>query len=378
MSDKSRNEFEHENDNKDSFSMEKSTLKSQECSSLHPVPVSSSIHSLNQEASRDLSNQSNISEITSRMILKGKSQSMGYPTSNGVNPCCIDPHVNHTKVNDYSLAKPRLSGYTSSHVTLDSSIYKVDSASNSRETATLSTYASNHILNTQPNVHSIRIPPSFQKSTLTSETVKRSIYPSDRKTIRPVKQPRKTPPYLDYLPRSRYEKVKCISLPTAKEIQDNIPSNASSCFHIMDRRIDFDSLTEDASCYELLRAWVKDDPYRIPQRKHGNLTDYVELDQHDWNVKLKRHVAIKPIISETCDKVEPVSNNLKEVDRVNILDGNYIGESTVMEMKKYLKEYVAQGKSKKSNWSSKLRKRDKMVMKRLTKKIPELGRIEKS
>jgi hypothetical protein len=369
MADKNRNESEHEKDNQDSFSIETSTSKSQDCSSLNPSHTS--IHSSNKEGPHDLSMQPNISQVISRIILTGTSQSMGHLTLNGVNPYCIDPQVHHTNVNDDSSDRHRLIECKSSNLTLGSSIYTSVSASKPRETVPISTHASNQILNSHINGY-IRIPPSLQKSTFTSDTVKRSIYPSNRKTIRPVKKPRKTPPFLDYIPRSRYEKVKCISLATAKEIQDNIPSNASSFFHIMDRRIDFDSLTEDASSYELLRAWVKDDPYRVLQRKHGNLTDHVELDHQDWNVKLKGQVGIKPRLSETCDKVEPVKCSLKEVDRVNILDGNYIGKSSVMEMKKYLKEYVAQGKSKKGHWSSNLRKRDQTIMKLLTKKIPQL------
>lgn len=214
-----------------------------------------------------------------------------------------------------------------------------------------------------------------QNTTVASGMVRKSIYPFIRKKIRPNKASRKTPPFLDYVPRSRYEKVKHVSLPTAKEIEDNIPSNASSVFHVMDRRIDFDSLREDANCYELLRAWVKDDPCRVPQRRYGNLMDYVELDQ-DWNVKPKSHVAMHSTTSGSSNNVESDKSS-KEVFRVNILDGNYIGQSSVMEMKKYLKDYVVQGKTKKTSMSSELRKRDKMVLKQLQMKMTHLNRKSK-
>lgn len=214
------------------------------------------------------------------------------------------------------------------------------------------------------------------KTVVASDTVRKSIYPSNRKMLRPYKASRKTAPFLDYIPRSRYEIVKHVSLPTAKEIQDNIPSNASSIFHIMDRRIDFDSLTEDATCYELLRAWVKDDPYRVLPRKHGNILDHVELDQ-DWNVKAKNH----PIVlhsTKSSESFEVQSNSTsKESTRLNILDGNHIGKSSVMEMKKYLKGYVAQGNAKKRHSSSELKKRDQRVLKQLKKKIPQFGRSSK-
>jgi hypothetical protein len=211
------------------------------------------------------------------------------------------------------------------------------------------------------------------KTVVTSDTVRKSIYPSNRKTLRPCKASRKTTPFLDYIPRSRYEIVKHVSLPTAKEIQDNIPSNASSIFHIMDRRIDFDSLTEDATCYELLRAWVKDDPHRVLPRKHGNILDHVELDQ-DWNVKAKSH-SIVIYSTKSSESFEVKSNSTsKESTRLNILDGNHIGKSSVMEMKTYLKGYVAQGKVMKRHSSSQLKKRDQRVLKQLKKKIPQLGR----
>lgn len=56
---------------------------------------------------------------------------------------------------------------------------------------------------------------------------------------------------------------------SAEEIQNAIPKDASSVFHIMDRRINLDAFEVDETSvdakvpiYSLLRAWVQDDPYR--------------------------------------------------------------------------------------------------------------------
>jgi hypothetical protein len=90
---------------------------------------------------------------------------------------------------------------------------------------------------------------------------------------------------------------------------------------------------------------VKDDPYRVPQRRYGNLMDHVELD-HDWNVKPKSHMAMQSTTSGSSYNVESDKSS-KEVFRVNILDGNYIGQSSI---------------------------KDKMVVKQLQMKIPHLNR----
>jgi hypothetical protein len=54
-----------------------------------------------------------------------------------------------------------------------------------------------------------------------------------------------------------------LPLITRKMVEDAMPPDASSVFHIFDRRINFDRLAPDASRYSLLRAWVQDDPHRI-------------------------------------------------------------------------------------------------------------------
>ena len=59
--------------------------------------------------------------------------------------------------------------------------------------------------------------------------------------------------------------------PSVEEIEASIPADASSIFHIMDRRINFDNYTKDASFYSLLRGWVQDDPYRCNPLMNGQL-----------------------------------------------------------------------------------------------------------
>jgi len=69
--------------------------------------------------------------------------------------------------------------------------------------------------------------------------------------------------------------------PSVEEIEASIPADASSIFHIMDRRINFDNYTKDASFYSLLRGWVQDDPYRCNPLMNGQLFmggDWAQVD----------------------------------------------------------------------------------------------------
>ncbi|GKY95268.1 hypothetical protein MPSEU_000489000 [Mayamaea pseudoterrestris] len=50
---------------------------------------------------------------------------------------------------------------------------------------------------------------------------------------------------------------------TGELIEDSMPDNASSVFHLFDRRVNFDHHAADASIYSLLRSWVQDDPHRM-------------------------------------------------------------------------------------------------------------------
>ena len=88
----------------------------------------------------------------------------------------------------------------------------------------------------------------------TTSSINQSKFVSSSNTI--------VPDPIATLPRSG---VKVVGI-TEEQISEAIPKDASSIFHILDRRINFDAFPEDASFYSLLRAWVQDDPYRyIPK-----------------------------------------------------------------------------------------------------------------
>ena len=60
--------------------------------------------------------------------------------------------------------------------------------------------------------------------------------------------------------KAALEKVMSIG----KDLKGNDTNNAgkSSIIHVLDRRIDFDSVPADVGGYELARMWVRDDPWR--------------------------------------------------------------------------------------------------------------------
>lgn len=72
--------------------------------------------------------------------------------------------------------------------------------------------------------------------------------------------------------------------PSVEEIEASIPANASSIFHVLDRRINFDNFSKAASFYSLLRGWVQDDPYRCDASLHRQLLaggDWVQVSEDD-------------------------------------------------------------------------------------------------
>jgi hypothetical protein len=88
--------------------------------------------------------------------------------------------------------------------------------------------------------------------------------------------------------------------PSVEEIEASIPADASSIFHIMDRRINFDNYTKDASFYSLLRGWVQDDPYRCNPLMNGQLLtggDCVHVDDgHTSSVERpKKRRRVEPV-----------------------------------------------------------------------------------
>lgn len=62
--------------------------------------------------------------------------------------------------------------------------------------------------------------------------------------------------------------IRTKSRATVEEIEAAIPSAASCVFHIFDRRVNLDQYDGASSTnYELLRAWVQDDPYRVRPKR---------------------------------------------------------------------------------------------------------------
>ena len=88
--------------------------------------------------------------------------------------------------------------------------------------------------------------------------------------------------------------------PSAEEIEASIPANASSIFHVLDRRINFDNFSKDASFYSLLRGWIKDDPYRSDASMHKQLLaggDWVQAneDGRDDRPKKRQRAIAAPV-----------------------------------------------------------------------------------
>ena len=172
------------------------------------------------------------------------------------------------------------------------------------------------------------------------------------------------------VPQSRHHNHSIPILPSAPQISASIPKNASSIFHIWDRRIDFDSFGEDASLYSRLRSWVQDDPYRRGPNRGigGDLVDRMRMhEQSNCNDQNE-----KSVLSTT----EPCTTDEGEHDRdqdeiqsqtnkqtCNILDNTSIGTSTFPQMTGYLKEYVRKGSKKRTRRNRILQQQDAICLK---------------
>ena len=62
-----------------------------------------------------------------------------------------------------------------------------------------------------------------------------------------------TMPDFPFFPPTPNHTKKKLPLPTLKQVQKAIPPKASSVFHVLDRRINFDSFPPNVSLYSLLR-----------------------------------------------------------------------------------------------------------------------------
>ena len=112
---------------------------------------------------------------------------------------------------------------------------------------------------THPSQHDVARDNRSQQSA-TGSPQKRSYPTGPTAAVKPIRRLAKIRPYANQ------------NLPVmAHEIRNAIPKDASSVFHVLDRRVNLDSLdaAEGATnkdvnvpIYSLLRAWVQDDPYR--------------------------------------------------------------------------------------------------------------------
>eukprot|EP00978_Attheya_sp_CCMP212_P007714 scaffold17925_cov56-Attheya_sp.AAC.7 len=113
---------------------------------------------------------------------------------------------------------------------------------------------------------------------------------------------------------------------TAEQVVDAIPENASSIFHILDRRVNLDAHHPDVSFYSLLRAWVQDDPYRQIPPVGANLLDYVSIPSlrrwstqpEELNLNHDNHLeSLLPIMHSS---MTASSRNSKRLTPCNVLD----------------------------------------------------------
>mmetsp|Transcript_23940 Transcript_23940/g.36218 ORF Transcript_23940/g.36218 Transcript_23940/m.36218 type:complete len:661 (+) Transcript_23940:7-1989(+) len=107
---------------------------------------------------------------------------------------------------------------------------------------------------------------------------------------------------------------------TKTQIENAIPDEASSCFFILDRRINLDAFNDKVSSYSLLRAWVKDDPHRYIPPPGSNALEYVtplgtkkSIDDMDFDVIKNDQNNIYG------DKEENKSDKTKKIDLFSML-----------------------------------------------------------
>ena len=94
----------------------------------------------------------------------------------------------------------------------------------------------------------------------------------------------------------KYSKV------TKEDIRNAIPEDASCVVHIMDRRVNFDACSPDASCYTLLRSWVQDDPFRQIPPPCSNIFECISLPSERRAENTPAIPKTKPVkVTGTCD-----------------------------------------------------------------------------
>ncbi len=162
------------------------------------------------------------------------------------------------------------------------------------------------------------------------------------------------------------EEKNTYALPTAAQITAAIPSDASSIFHIFDRRVDFDALPGNASNYSLLRRWVQDDPYRKESGRLPNLMDHIILPSQ----QRKRIYNGAPLNSGHSNEIGHYEGREAKDDcdvekSLDLLDSTVINSSSMMDVKKYLESCISKGAKKRKEKTTALKRRDQAILKRL-------------
>jgi hypothetical protein len=77
---------------------------------------------------------------------------------------------------------------------------------------------------------------------------------------------------------------------TKEQIEESIPAEASSIFHMFDRRVNLDLHAPDASMYSLLRSWTQDDPYRRVPAPGSDLKEYPRVPSNKAGIAAETNV----------------------------------------------------------------------------------------
>lgn len=172
-------------------------------------------------------------------------------------------------------------------------------------------------------------------------------------------------------------------LPSVEEIVSQFPNNASSIMFILDRRINMKKVSgyeipneeneNELTVYELLRAWVRDDPYRERAKKNRGILDHIDLpyEKHMNDSDEKNKEKVERILTEgeTLGKSDVKKEELKVCDlfasdekdsKINSSDMDAVGKA--------FQESILKGKTKRRKRSKLLKKRDEVCLASLKRK----------
>jgi hypothetical protein len=181
--------------------------------------------------------------------------------------------------------------------------------------------------------------------------------------------------YSAYPSRYRYHPREPNTLPSAQTIAKSIPNDASSIFHILDRRIDMDEVDDNPSYYELMRKWVRDDPYRQEPVKGGRILDYLVLpmeqrlsNEQDFGREIEN---LNQVLLEEKEMELESGNGDRDSD---LLTAGGAGASMmtsvgVAEVKLYMKDIIRKGSRRRKLRNKLLKKKDELCLKRLDRSL---------